>query len=154
MQLGKKKRREGDIKGITRARSPVKSAYISIRRSASFHESIVNTAKAGLLACNIFAALPIPEYRNSGLRGQKLSRYIQLRDSLWFSHNSLLTPVLSGDLLCLIKKLRKELYGCKASTFCRFLLILRFALTRLPCPLTVAADRIYVFPSSKERIPS
>jgi len=33
---------------------------------ASFHESIVNTVKAGLLACNIFTVLPIAFWCYSG----------------------------------------------------------------------------------------
>ena len=37
---------------------PVILKCTSIRRAASFHESIVNTVKAGLLTCNIFAILP------------------------------------------------------------------------------------------------
>jgi len=71
---------------------------------ASFHESIVNTVKAGLLACNIFTVLPIAFWCYSGQWLVKTVCYLQLRDSLWFTHNSLLTPAWTGDLLCLMKK--------------------------------------------------
>ena len=49
--------------------------------SASTRGSIVNTYKAGFLARNIFAALPIPPSGTVGTNRQKLVRYSQLRDS-------------------------------------------------------------------------
>ena len=44
-----------------------KPGYMHINPTpASFHESIVNTVKAGLLACNIFTVLPIAFWCYSG----------------------------------------------------------------------------------------
>jgi hypothetical protein len=48
---------------------------------ASARGSIVNANKIGLLARNIFAALPIPDPGTVGIGWQKLKRYLQLRDS-------------------------------------------------------------------------
>jgi hypothetical protein len=41
-------------------------AFIHQMTTASFHESIVSTIKAGLLACNIFTVLPIRRLADSG----------------------------------------------------------------------------------------
>lgn len=48
---------------------------------ASDRESIVNSVKAGLLTCNIFTILPIPELEQWICWGKNLLCYLQLRDS-------------------------------------------------------------------------
>lgn len=66
-------------------------------------KALSNTVKAGLLAHNIFRR-PSHSDRIGVVdnKGKKMKRYLQLRDSLRFTHNSLLIPFLHGNLFCLI----------------------------------------------------
>jgi len=61
-----------------------------VRPFALFRESIVFPKRAGILAYNISAVLPNHCLAVSGHCRPKLSCYLQLRDSPWFAHGSLL----------------------------------------------------------------
>ena len=75
---------------------------------ASFRESIVNTGKAGLLACNIFAVLPVPVRGQWTTRAKTLSLLTVAGQLVIYTQFPIIPGYYPWDLIRLMKEIRKN----------------------------------------------